>query len=86
MIEVEEPSEPLKSLDRAIVVFGDRFWNDEAVAQALVGPLSVVVLDVLLDDEPEVRNAERDDVVEAFASNGADEALSVGVEIGTAGR
>ncbi len=50
-----------------------------------MGPLPVVVLDVLLDDEAEVGCAERDDVVEAFTPNGSDEALSVSVEIGTSG-
>lgn len=66
--------------------FGDRSGLDELVVQSLVMTLSVVVLDELANDEPKVRFAEGDDVVEAFASSGSNEALGKCVQIGAMGR
>ena len=42
----------------------------------------IVVLDKFPNDQPKVGLAEGDDVVEAFASNGADEAFRKGIQIG----
>jgi hypothetical protein len=86
MIEVQEATEPLPTLDRAVVVFGSGLGVDQPVAQPLVMSLSVVVLNKLPNDEPEVRLAEGDDVIETLASNRSDEALGEGIEIRTAGR
>lgn len=86
MIEVQEPAQPGAILDRGVVVLGVEARLDELVVDSLVMPLAVVVLDVLSDDSPEMALAERNDVVEAFAADAANEALGEGVEVGALGR
>ena len=52
--------------------------------EAQVGPIIVVVGDVLAEEAPEVVFAEHDDVVEQFAADAADPALGDAVLPGTA--
>ena len=49
-----------------------------------MGTLQLVVLDVLLDDVPNVPLAEQDHLVQALVLDGPDEALGVGVQVGAA--
>jgi hypothetical protein len=81
MIALQEPSKPLATLDRVIVIDRHRFGSEQAVAEPLVMSLGVVVLDKLPDAQPEMLLAEGDDVVETLASNGSDKALGKGIEI-----
>ncbi len=85
-IGVQESAETLRALDRAIVVFGDGSGVDQRVAESLMMTLSVVVFDELPNDQPKVSLSQWYVMVEAFASNRADEALSKGVEIRTSRR
>jgi hypothetical protein len=59
---------------------------DEAIADALVRLLGVVVGYVLLKRAPEVRFAERNDVIEALGANREHEALGMGVQVRAPGR
>ena len=53
----------------------------ELVVESLVVSLTMVVLDVLVDDEAQMLLAERDDTMEALLFDRADEPLGIGVEI-----
>lgn len=75
MIEVQESTEPLRGLDRAVVVPESRFGIDQRVAEPLMMTLSVVVFDELLNDQPEMLLSQGDDVIETLSPNGSDEAL-----------
>jgi hypothetical protein len=81
MIEVQEPTEPLATLDRAVVVSREGLGIDQLVAETLMMSLGIVVLDELPNDQPKVSLAEGDDVIETLAPNGADEALGKSIQI-----
>ena len=53
----------------------------ELVVESLVVSLTMVVLDVLVDDEAQMPLAERDDTMEALLFDRPDEPLGIGVEI-----
>ena len=60
-----------------------RRWRSlqELVVESLVVSLTMVVLDVLVDDEAQMPLAERDDTMEALLFDRPDEPLGIGVEI-----
>ena len=53
----------------------------ELVVESLVVSLTMVMLDVLVDDEAQMPLAERDDTMEALLFDRPDEPLGIGVEI-----
>ena len=53
----------------------------ELVVESLVVSLTMVMLDVLVDDEAQMPFAERDDTMEALLFDRPDEPLGIGVEI-----
>ena len=55
----------------------------ELVVESLVVSLTLVMLDVLVDDEAHMPLAERDDTMEALFFDRPDEPLGIGVEIRT---
>ena len=55
----------------------------ELVVESLVVSLTMVMLDVLVDDEAQMPLAERDDAMEALFFDRPDEPLGIGVEIRT---
>ena len=63
-------------------VLGWRTRN-EPIAQSLVIPFVMIVLDELRDDAPEVSLPDRNDPVETFFLNRADESLGVGIRVGS---
>ena len=60
-IEVEHPAEPAVPLHGAATVGGNPGF-EQAVVEALVRTLEMVVVDVLTEDTPEVLVAQRDDL------------------------
>ena len=52
----------------------------ELVVESLVVSLTMVMLDVLVDDEAQMPFAERDDTMEALLFDRPDEPLGIGVE------
>jgi hypothetical protein len=85
VVEVQESADALPALDRS----GPRVigWRlDEPALEALVVALGVVVGDVFSDGGAVVALAEQHELAEAFALDGADEALSVRVQVGAARR
>jgi hypothetical protein len=62
MVIPEQPSKPLTADDRRVIARGGRRGRplDQPVAESLMIPFSIIVLDVLADDFPEVRLAERE--------------------------
>lgn len=69
MIEVQESSEPLATLDRPVVVHREGFGFERTVAHPLVVPFRVVVLNILPNHEPKMLLTKRDDVIETLATN-----------------
>ena len=53
----------------------------ELVVESLVVSLTLIMLDVLVNDEPQMPLAERDDTMEALLFDRPDEPLGIGVEI-----
>ena len=86
MVVVKHATEALSAHDAAACGCVVVRCHDELVAERLMRPLSVIVLDVLLNDLPQVAFAQRNDTRETLAPNRADPALRVGVEIWTARR
>jgi len=90
MIEVEQSTKPLTSLDVSdgafCGAFGRRRQRKQAVADALVISFQLIVLDVLGNELSEVPLTERNDAGETLTADGADEALSESVEVGAPGR
>ena len=66
-------------------VRADRRWRSlqELVVESLVVSLTLVMLDVLVDDEAQMPLAERDDTMEALFFDRPDEPLGIGIEIRT---
>jgi len=81
MVELQHASQTLPTLHWTFKVHGSG-ESYELVAQALMGPLLVVVVDELPQSLPEMGLAERDDLVEALRLDGEDEALGEGIEVG----
>jgi hypothetical protein len=82
VVEAEEPAEAFPAYDRSgPVEVGGR--HDELAAQALMVSLLVIVDKVLADRGAEVALTEKHELAEALAPDGTDEALSVGVQVGT---
>ncbi len=89
MIEVEDATKPLASSDLVgISVVVARFGRgrDQSTTEAVMEAFGIVVVDILSDEMPKVALAEDDEVVEAFVSDGADEALSERIAVGAAAR
>jgi len=85
MVGLQHASQALPALYWTFKVHGSG-GSYEPVAQPLMGPLLVVVVDELPQSLPEMGLAERDDLVEALELDGEDEALGEGVEVGAVGR
>jgi len=81
MVELQHASQALPTLHWTFEVHGSGGIY-ELVAQALMGPLLMVVVDELPQGLPEMGFAEGDDLVEAFGLDGEDKALSESVEVG----
>ena len=77
VVVLEQAAETLMAVDLA-VCFANRFpRGDERVAQALVIPLSMIVLDELLDGPPELLIAKEDPLAKALGLDGSDKAFSM---------
>ncbi len=81
MVELQHASQALPALHWTFKVHGSG-GSYESVAQALMGPLLMVVAAELPQGLPEVGFAEGDDLVEALRLDGEDKALSESVEVG----
>jgi hypothetical protein len=84
VVEAQEPADALAADDRSGRSIGGRL--DEPPLEALVVPLGVVVGDVFSDGCAEMVLAQQHELFEALALAGTDEALGIGVQIGTASR
>lgn len=84
-VRPEQASEAFLLRDGACNCRWSLKWLDQLVAEPLVRPLSVVVLDVFSDHVPYMLLPERYDPVEAFALDRSDEPLGVCVEVRAAG-
>jgi hypothetical protein len=84
LVFVDQSSESVVALDRA----GGASWRRAGCLEAAsaVRLLVVVVLEVLVEDSAEVALVADQEPVEALCSDGADEALGVGVRDGRVGR
>ena len=80
-IGAQESTEALLPDHFGVVIRGSGARLDEAVAEALVVALKMVVLEVLAENVPEMGHAQRDDVIEALLADGAHESFRVGVEV-----
>ena len=81
MVELQHASQALPALHWTFKVHGSG-GSYESVAQALMGPLLMVVMAELHQHLPKVSLAEGDDLVEALGLDGEDEAFDEGVEVG----
>jgi pSer/pThr/pTyr-binding forkhead associated (FHA) protein len=80
LIEVEDAAEALSALDTAGAGRSARLRQGDDVADTLMVPFVVVVLDVLGQDMTQVALAERDHVAKAFLTDGSHEAFRERVE------
>jgi hypothetical protein len=85
VIEAQEPADALAAHDGS-GTRGAGWRRDEPPIEALVVALGVVVGDVFSDVCAEMVLAQQDELVEALALDGTDEALGVSVQDGTARR
>jgi hypothetical protein len=77
MVEVEQSTEPFAVRDRARgVVLRMPRRDEQPVSDALVIPLSVVVLDEFGDEAFQVSLTQRYDAIKTLTPDGGDEALS----------
>ena len=83
-VELEHAAEPRTARDRACA---DRRWRgrDELVAQTLVRPLLMIMLDKRSYGSPEVPFAEWHDPLQALGLGGPNKPLGEGVQIWTPG-
>ena len=83
IVETEQSAEALTPLHVGVRAY--RRWRSlqELVVESLVVSLTMVMLDVLVDDEAPMPLAERDDTMEAVFFDRPDEPLGIGVEIRT---
>jgi hypothetical protein len=82
VVELEHAAEPLTAFHRACSDdFGPR--RDELVAEALVRPFLMVMVDELSNGSPEVLLAERDDSPQTLGLGRQDEPFRIGVEVWT---
>jgi hypothetical protein len=72
-----EPPEDRNRCDAAALLSPPELWS--ILAQRRMGPERVVVQSVGLENAAQVRLAEHDQVIEAFAPDRADEPLDVAV-------
>ena len=79
----EQSAEALTPLHVGVRAY--RRWRSlqELVVESLVVSLTMVMLDVLVDDEAQMSLAERDDTMDALFFDRQDEPLGIGVEIRT---
>ena len=56
---------------------------NESITDSLVGPLFVVMSDVLVEEPAKMLLTERDEVAQTLAANGANEAPGVSIEVRT---
>jgi hypothetical protein len=82
MIAPEQPSEPFAAQDRSVPWNRLLWFGDESVADALVRPLLVIVVDEFVDYVADMAFAKKNHLVQAFTLYGPDERFSVGIEIG----
>jgi hypothetical protein len=82
VVELEHAAEPLSASDRAL---SDRriLGRDERVAQSLVGPFLMIVVDKRADSGPEPPFAEGHDARQALGSDRPDKSLGKRVQIRT---
>jgi hypothetical protein len=85
MVELEQAAESLTTLHRARSDRG-RLWRDELVAQTLVRPFFMIMVDKLLYGRPEMPFAEQYHSVQALGLDGLDEPFGKRVQIWTARR
>lgn len=71
MTEVQEPSEPPTTSDRAVVVRWERLGGVQSIAESLVMAFPIVVRGNLSNDQAEMVLADGNDVIGSFAANGA---------------
>ena len=81
IVETEQSAEALTPLHVGVRAY--RRWRSlqKLVVESLVVSLTLIMLDVLVNDEPQMPLAERDDTMEALLFDRPDEPLGIGVEI-----
>ena len=86
MVVAQEPAEAGSTEKSALLLADGRPRVDQGAIEALVVPLSVVVLDVLSNRVAEVPFAQDHHATEALVLDRAHEALGVGVEVRASAR
>jgi hypothetical protein len=83
---MQEPSKPVATSERRLVVFRRCQRREEQVVQTLVVPFEMVVLDELAHGAAKMSLTERDQLVQALGLDRQHEALGVCVQVETARR
>ena len=81
LIEIEQPAKP-PAAPHAARPADHRRGRDQSIAETLVIPLAMIVLDELHDGVPEVPLTDWNDPIETFFLDRPYEALGVGVRVG----
>ena len=79
MIAPEQPAEPFAAQDRSVPWNRLLWFGDESVADALVRPLLVVVVDEFVDYVADMAFAKKNHLVQTFTLYGPDEGFSISV-------
>jgi hypothetical protein len=82
IIEVEQTAKSFPSDEATVGVRGLGRAQGQPVLEALMIPFAVIVVDEFGDRPTKMALTERDDSIKALASDGKDESLREGVEIG----
>ena len=82
MVTSEQSAQPFPAQNRSVPWYRLLWFGDESVADPLVWPLLVIVVNVFVDDVADMAFAKENHLVQALPLDGPDEGLSVGVEVG----
>ena len=83
VVSLQQATQALAALDRAIPRRRCVRFRRPTVVQPLVRALQVVMLDVLLDDVPNLALAEENDLVQALSLGGSYPRLAEGIQVRT---
>ncbi len=83
LVALEQPAEPFAAQDRSVPWNRLLWFGDESVADALVRPLLVIVVDEFVDYVADMAFAKKNHLVQTFTLYGPDEGFSVSVKIWT---
>ena len=83
IVEIEQSSEPRPASNVSSHKGRRRGSLEQLVATPLMIPLSMVVLDILVDEASEMAFTQRDHATETLVFDRPDKPLRIGIEIGT---